>query len=84
MKKLLLLITSACLLSLWLTSCDQEKTTYIEQKSSSMFTNILCESGICITTFVWHEGEIVFSAYDDIKTINDSILSSRKKKKLKG
>ncbi len=39
----------------------------------------LVKSGTALATYVWYDGEIAKSWYDDINTINDSLICVRKK-----
>jgi hypothetical protein len=39
----------------------------------------LCQSGTCLTTYVWYDNEIVKSWRDDINIVTDSLVKIRQK-----
>lgn len=39
----------------------------------------LTQSGTALVTYVWYDGEIAKAWYDDINTVNDSLVAVRKK-----
>lgn len=76
MKHTLTLIT---LSSILLSSCENPNTRVEQKPSSIMFDKSICGSPYCVGTYIWFQGNIVYSRYDNLETITDSILLVRRK-----
>lgn len=76
MKHTLTLITLSAIL---LSSCENPHTRVEQKPSSIMFDKSICGSPHCVGTYIWFEGNIVYSRYDNLETITDSILLVRRK-----
>lgn len=76
MKHTLTLITLSAIL---LSSCENPHTRVEQIPSSIRSESSICGSPHCVGTYIWFQGNIVYSRYDNLETITDSILLVRRK-----
>ena len=65
------------LVAVFLQSCQEITGTYVVQKLNKECGG-LAKSGTALVTYVWYENEIAEAWYDDITTVNDSLVFARK------
>jgi hypothetical protein len=71
-------IIASLLVILILSSCNYFGNR-VEQKVTDDTSCLLCGSLHCLVTYVWYNGEIVESYYDNVYSLNDSIVLVRQK-----
>lgn len=71
--------TLLSLSAILLISCDNPNTRVEQIPSSIQFDKSICGGKYCVGTYIWFKGNIIYSRYDNLETITDSILLVRRK-----